>query len=202
MSPPQPKFVPGDRICERPINNSEVLPSLKSNGYTPLNIRKGVVLGHRIIKQRDKRTASGTSQRIQYEVRFDGYTSTRWIQSARLIYENELDDYIEPLIETETIEPMTKSTRVFEIGERVCERPGVKYTITGKFTPQIRHGVLHGIEKRKVVNRRAKAGFAMRTFFKVQWDGRSSAEWIQDSRIIHEHELEEQTHATRLAVGE
>lgn len=202
MSPPQPKFVPGDRICERPINNSEVLPSLKSAGFKPLNIRKGVVLGHRIIQQRDKRTSTGTSQRVQYEVRFDGHTSTRWIQSARLIFEHELDNFIEPLIETKTIESMTKSTRVFEIGQRVCERPGVKYTITGKFSPKLRHGVIHDIEKRKVVSRRAKAGYALRTFFKVQWDGRSSAEWIQDSRIIHEHELDAQTNATRLAVGE
>jgi len=203
MSPLNIKYVSGDRICERPMNNSSTLPSLHSEQSRTLSIRKGVVLGHRVIKQRDKRTASGTSIRIQYEVRFDGHQSTRWIHSARLIHEHELTNFIQPLEETKTIKPMTKSTRVFEIGERVCERPGVKSALAlGAAPNNLKHGVLIGVEKRKILSRRAKAGYALRTFFQVKWDGRTAPEWVQDSRIIHEHELDKHTKASRLAVGE
>ena len=182
------------------MNNSTVLPSLNNTQSRFLEIRKGVVVNHRLIRQRDKRTASGTSVRIQYEIRFDGHTSTRWIHSARLIHENELSNFIEPLVEAPTMP--TKSKRVFVIGERVCERPGVKSSINGSPLPHLKHGTLVGVEKRKIMSRRAKAGYALRTFFQVQWDGRTAPDWIQDSRIIHEHELDALTNAARLAVGE
>jgi hypothetical protein len=182
------------------MNNSTVLPSLNNAQSKFLEIRKGIVVSHRIIRQRDKRTATGTSVRTQYEIRFDGHTSTRWIHSARLIYESELSNFIEPLIEAPTMP--TRSQRVFEIGERVCERPGVKSSINGSPVPHLKHGTLVGIEKRKIMSRKAKAGYALRTFFQVQWDGRTAPDWIQDSRIIHEHELDALTNAARLAVGE
>jgi hypothetical protein len=58
------------------MNNSTVLPSLNNAQSKFLEIRKGIVVSHRIIRQRDKRTATGTSVRTQYEIRFDGHTGS------------------------------------------------------------------------------------------------------------------------------
>ena len=77
--------------------------------------------------------------------------------------------------------------RIFNIGDRVSERPTRKvFSAKGAAFNELRE------EGRKVKSRRP--------YLQVKWDIRTQPEWIVEHRVIHENELELQLEMTRTEV--
>ena len=59
-------------------------------------------------------------------------------------------------------------------------------------------GEIIGLEIRKQKSRTAKKGYSERRWANVKWDIRSRPEWVVETRLVHENELESHELLTRL----
>ena len=83
----------------------------------------------------------------------------------------------------------------FKIGDRVCERPTRTFRLTSNAVlngAKTKHGTIVGKEERKQRYRNSAKGYSMRPYVEVLWDIRAVAEWVIESRVIPESELQEQ----------
>lgn len=89
--------------------------------------------------------------------------------------------------------------RIFNIGDRVSERPTRKVfsakgaAFNGRL-PKV--GVIVGKELRE----EGKKVKSRRPYLQVKWDIRTQPDWIVEHRVIHENELELQLEMTRTEV--
>ena len=83
----------------------------------------------------------------------------------------------------------------FDVGDRVAERPTRTFRLTSNAVlngAKTKSGTIVDKELRKQRYRNSPKGYSMRPYVKVMWDIRSVAEWVIESRVIPESELQQQ----------
>tara|TARA_R100000406_G_scaffold46336_1_gene31157 strand:- start:238 stop:543 length:306 start_codon:yes stop_codon:yes gene_type:complete len=83
----------------------------------------------------------------------------------------------------------------FDVGDRVAERPTRTFRLTSNAVlngAKTKSGTIVDKELRQQRYRKSPKGYSMRPYVKVMWDIRSVAEWVIESRVIPESDLQEQ----------
>ena len=96
---------------------------------------------------------------------------------------------------------LLNSNREFQVGDRVAERPSRPFVtnFNTSFNAQAsKLGEIIELEIRKQKSSTAKNGYSKRRWANVKWDIRSRPEWVVETRLVHENELESHELLTRL----
>ena len=83
----------------------------------------------------------------------------------------------------------------FAVGDRVAERPTRTFRLTSNAVlngAKTKSGTIVAKENPNNATETHPKGYSMRPYVKVMWDIRSVAEWVIESRVIPESELQEQ----------
>tara|TARA_A100001035_G_C27667971_1_gene446992 strand:+ start:81 stop:398 length:318 start_codon:yes stop_codon:yes gene_type:complete len=88
---PNRKFDVGDRVCQRPRNNTVNAPGSPA----PLSARHGVITERIQRKVKSRAAREGFAKRWASKVLWDGSSQPEIVEENRLVHESEFDLYLQ-----------------------------------------------------------------------------------------------------------